>query len=135
MPRTDIGEISCCFHDEKKTAFVRRDKKGKLYIFCPHCGIIAPRLAVFQRHIEQEAVFYDGDIRHGGGVEAVGSKAEISRKSEIERLEDKTSPKSGDKKEETKTAEAKPEIEPQKVKNKSGLGLVSGLMGVLGSEE
>jgi hypothetical protein len=58
MANENLGSISCKFHDEPKTAHVRRDRKGKLYIYCDDCGITSPRAEKFQRYIEKEAVMF-----------------------------------------------------------------------------
>ena len=53
MANENIGGIDCNYHLEPVAAAVRRDRKGKLYIYCPECGIISPRNAKFQDYILQ----------------------------------------------------------------------------------
>ena len=53
MANEDIGAIDCKHHLEPVGAVVRRDRKGKLYIYCNECGIISPRNAKFQDYILQ----------------------------------------------------------------------------------
>lgn len=51
MANKNIGLINCTFHDEPQAAYVRRDRKEKLYIYCDDCGITSPRAAKFQTYI------------------------------------------------------------------------------------
>jgi len=59
MANEDLGEIKCGYHVEPVDAVVRRDKKGKLYIYCPECGIISPRNAKFQSYIENNMTAFN----------------------------------------------------------------------------
>lgn len=48
MMRENIGEVLCPFHKRKQTVPVRRDKNGKLFFHCPHCGPVNPHGRGFQ---------------------------------------------------------------------------------------
>lgn len=51
MANETIGTCECfiCGID----AQVRRNRKGKLYLYCPDCGMIQPNLKGAQAHIEK----------------------------------------------------------------------------------
>lgn len=120
MANDNIGEIACAHHNGPRVqAFVRLDKKSKLYIFCPSCGIIAPRNPSFQEFIKENASMYGTpSAEYSGGGEP----------------EEKTQPENKIQgQEKTQTAETKPEVKPSVKTKKSSL--LTGFMNALGSEE
>jgi len=66
----NLGSIPCKFHDVPIEAHVRRDRKGKLYIYCDECGITSPRAAKFQEYIHKNMKPFDA-VREAGPVEPV----------------------------------------------------------------
>ena len=53
----NIGKIQCNVCQGE--ADVRRDKGGKLYYFCPECGIDNRQGAGFRKYMEENAVLFE----------------------------------------------------------------------------
>lgn len=56
MPKETIGEVTCKYCESQ--ASVRKNQKGRLYYFCPKCGIVQPAGASFQDWLLGAAKLY-----------------------------------------------------------------------------
>jgi len=73
MANENIGEFDAVIHVK---GFVRKDAKGKLYIFWPEKGILSPRLPAFQDIILENAKMYGApNIKYDGGGEPLPQAA------------------------------------------------------------
>lgn len=56
MAKENIGEVECKYCESQ--ASVRKNQKGRLYYFCPKCGIVQPAGASFQDWLLGAAKLY-----------------------------------------------------------------------------
>lgn len=59
--KESVGEVQCRYCDEGQLAEVRRNEKGKLYLFCRECGIHHLNSAKGQEWILENAKLYGAD--------------------------------------------------------------------------
>lgn len=56
MAKENIGDVECKYCESQ--ASVRKNQKGRLYYFCPRCGIVQPAGASFQDWLLGAAKLY-----------------------------------------------------------------------------
>lgn len=126
MANENIGNITCSHHREPLQAFVRKDKRDKLYIYCPKCGIIAPKAHTFQDFIKENATMYGApntDYKGGGEPIKPSENPEATEKQEEAKPERQAENF-------TPAPEAITKKQPRKIS-----AVVGGFLGMLGSEE
>ena len=126
MANENIGEMPWKCHEGALSAYVRLDKRGKLYLACPRCGIFGAKGESFQQRIRNEATMYgtpNSDYKGGGEPVELNKNPEAHEK-EAEFIPE-TIPKNF-----TPAPEAIPKNQPRKVGS-----LLAGFAGIFGSEE
>lgn len=125
MANENLGEISWHCHKDSFTAFIRKDRREKLYIYCNQCGIFGAKGRTFQSHINEHAVMYSAPKAEydGGGKPAEASKNPEGAEAVAEVIPERKTENF------TPAPKESPKKEPQKIG-----GLMGGLMSILGSE-
>ncbi len=59
MAREAVGEVKCKYDDQ--AAEVRKNEKGKLYVYCPECGIHHLNTPAGQNWILNNATMYGAE--------------------------------------------------------------------------